>query len=55
MENNYKELFCMACYGKQKQLYVGKYTIGSNTYDKFVCCMCGHENKFEAGGKNGNN
>lgn len=49
MENNYKEAFCVSCYGKQKQLYVGKFNVGNETYDKFVCCMCGHENKFKVG------
>lgn len=48
-ENQYKEVFCVACYGRQKQLYVGKFTIGNTTYDKFVCCLCGHENKVEIG------
>ena len=55
MENNYKEVFCVACYGKQKQLYVGKFIIGNEEYNKFVCCMCGHENKLRAGEGNGNN
>lgn len=54
MENVYKEVFCVACYGKQKQLYAGKFTIGNNTYDRFVCCMCGHENKIEVGESNSN-
>lgn len=48
MENNkYKEVFCVSCYGKQTQLYVGKFTMEHIIYDKFVCCMCGHENKIE--------
>ena len=51
MENIYKEVFCVACYGRQKQLYIGKYTIGNETCDKFVCCMCGHENKVEVKNK----
>ena len=54
MENIYKEVFCIACYGIQKQLYVGKYTIGNETYDGFVCCMCGHENKTKGGVDGGN-
>ena len=54
MENIYKEVFCIACYGRQKQLYIGKYTIGNETCDKFVCCMCGHENKVK-GGENHSN
>ena len=49
MENNYKEVFCISCYGIQKQLYVGKFMVGNETYDRFVCCMCGHENKVEVG------
>ena len=55
MENNYKEVFCMSCYGKQKQLYVGKFNVGNETYNKFICCMCGHENKIKGGGNDSNN
>lgn len=55
MENIYKEVFCISCYGTQKQLYVGKYGVGNETYDRFVCCMCGHENKSKECGNNGNN
>lgn len=48
MENKqYKEVFCAACYGIQKQLYIGKFIIGNEMYDKYVCCLCGHENKIE--------
>ena len=54
MENNYKEIFCMACFGIQKQIYAGKFIVGNTTYDKFICCMCGHENKIEVK-KNKNN
>lgn len=47
MENNHKETFCMSC-------YVGKYTIGNDIYNKYICCMYGHENK-EAEKNDGNN
>lgn len=47
MENNQKEIFCLSCYGTQKQLYIGRFTIDDSIYDKFVCCMCGHENKIK--------
>lgn len=47
MENNYKEVFCVACFGIQRQIYAGKFTMGNVTYDRFICCMCGHENKIE--------
>jgi hypothetical protein len=45
MENKYTEVFCLSCYGRQTQIYVGKFTIGNQTFNKYVCCMCGHENK----------
>ena len=47
MENNYKEVFCMSCFGTQRQLYIEKIIIENKAYDKFVCCMCGHENNIE--------
>ena len=42
----YKEEFCKSCFGLQRQLYTGRFTIDNDTYDRFVCCMCGHENKI---------
>lgn len=46
MENIYKEVFCTACFGTQRQMYIGK-QIENEIYDKFVCCLCGHENKIK--------
>ena len=46
-DSQYKEVFCVSCFGKQRQMYAGKFTIGNTTYDRFVCCLCGHENKIE--------
>ena len=54
MENIYREVFCVSCYGKQKQLYIVKFSIGYETYNRFVCCMCGHENKIKEGDDNSN-
>lgn len=46
-KSQYEEVFCIGCYGWQKQLYGGILNDGDLIYKKYTCCQCGCENKKE--------